>query len=194
MSPTPSTMLPLGSQIPNFKVLDVTTEKWLTKDDFSPRHLLLVMFICRHCPYVKHVQNQLALLGGDYIPKDVGIIAISSNDAEHYPDDSPKSLREMAQNLKFNFPIGYDETQAVAKGFRAACTPEFYLFDNTRRLIYRGQLDESRPKNDVPVTGGDLRAAMDAALSGNRVNSDQKPGIGCNIKWKPGNEPDYFSR
>ena len=194
MSATPSTMLPLGSKIPDFRVLDVATGKWLTPEDFSNHRLLLVMFICRHCPYVKHVQDQLVLLGVDYVPQDVGVIAISSNDAERYPDDSPGGLKEMAQNLKFNFPIGYDETQATAKSFRAACTPEFYLFDDTRKLVYRGQLDDSRPKSDIPVTGRDLRAALDAALSGKMVNSDQKPGIGCNIKWKPGNEPDYFLR
>lgn len=194
MSATSSTMLPLGSKIPDFRVLNVVSEKWLTQDDFSRYRLLLVMFICRHCPYVKHVQDQLILLGLDYAPREVGMIAISSNDAENYPDDSPASLKEMAQSLKFNFPLAYDETQATAKSFRAACTPEFYLFDDTRRLIYRGQLDGSRPKNDIPVTGSDLRAALDAALSGNPVNGDQKPGIGCNIKWKPGNEPDYFSR
>jgi hypothetical protein len=187
-------MLPLGSKIPDFRVLDVVADKWLTPNNFLRHRLLLVMFICRHCPYVKHVENQLARLGVDYIPKNIGIIAISSNDAEHYPDDSPSSLSEMAKNLNFNFPLGYDETQVTAKSFQAACTPEFYLFDDARRLIYRGQLDGSRPKNDIPVTGSDLRAALDAALSGNLVNSNQKPGIGCNIKWKPGNEPDYFSR
>ncbi len=194
MSATSSTMLPLGSKIPDFHVLDVVTEKWLTPHDFSNHQLLLVMFICRHCPYVKHVQDQLARLGADYVPKNVGILAISSNDAEHYPDDSRASLREMALSLKFNFSLGYDETQVAGKNFRAACTPEFYLFDNTHGLIYRGQLDGSRPKNDIPVTGGDLRAALEAALLGNLITGDQKPGIGCNIKWKPGNEPDYFSR
>lgn len=193
MSATSSTMLPLGSKIPDFRVLDVVTQKHLTPNDFSSHRLLLVMFICRHCPYVKHVQDQLVQLGVDYIPRGVGIIAISSNDAEHYPDDSPASLREMTQHLKFNFPLGYDETQEAAKSFRAACTPEFYLFDDARRLIYRGQLDGSRPKNAIPVTGSDLRAALDPALSGNLINNDQKPGIGCNIKWKSGNEPDYFS-
>ncbi len=194
MSPTPSTMLSLGLKVPDFRVLDVATQKWLTPNDFAKARLLLVMFICRHCPYVKHVQDQLAKLGADYIPRKVGILAVSSNDAEQYPDDSPASLREMAEGLGFNFPLGYDESQEAAKNFRAACTPEFYLFDDARRLIYRGQLDDSRPKNDIPVTGSDLRAALDAALSGSQVSGVQKPGIGCNIKWKPGNEPDYFSR
>ncbi|HTC22365.1 MAG TPA: thioredoxin family protein [bacterium] len=188
-----STMLPLGSKVPDFRVLDMVNEKWRTPADFFDYPLLLVMFICRHCPYVLHVKDQLVRLGVDYIPKKVGIIAISSNDAVKYPDDAPAHLKEMTQELKFNFPLAYDESQEVAKAFRAACTPEFYLFDQKRELIYRGQLDDSRPKNDIPVTGKDLRAALDAALSGQNVSAEQKPGIGCNIKWKPGNEPDYFS-
>jgi peroxiredoxin len=188
-----STMLALGSKIPDFRVLDVVSEKWLTPADFSNQPLLLVMFICRHCPYVLHVKDQLVRLGTDYVPKKLAMIAISSNDAVKYPEDAPAHLREMAQELKFNFPLAYDESQEVAKAFRAACTPEFYLFDQKRELIYRGQLDDSRPKNDIPVTGKDLRAALDSALSGQKVPAEQKPGIGCNIKWKPGNEPDYFS-
>ncbi|HJT23873.1 MAG TPA: thioredoxin family protein, partial [bacterium] len=135
-----------------------------------------------------------AQIGFDYVPKNVGIVAISSNDAGNYPDDSPESLKEMARSLNFNFPLCYDETQQTAKAYRAACTPEFYLFDEGRKLVYRGQLDDSRPKNDIPVTGKDLRAALDGALAGKPPLSDQKPGIGCNIKWKPGSEPDYFSR
>ncbi len=193
MAATSSTMLALGTKAPDFRLPDVATGKTLTLSNFSGHKLLLVMFICRHCPYVKHVQNQLAQIGRDYVPKNVGIVAISSNDADNYPDDSPESLREMATLLNFNFLLCYDQNQEAAKAYRAACTPEFYLFDGDRRLIYRGQLDDSRPKNDVPVTGKDLRAALDAALVGRPIPGDQKPGIGCNIKWKPGREPDYFN-
>jgi thiol-disulfide isomerase/thioredoxin len=193
MSATPSTMLPLGTEAPEFNLTDVITGKKLSLTDFSGKTLLLVMFICRHCPYVKHVQDQLAEVGFDYVPKNVGIIAVSSNDADHYPDDSPESLREMSRTLKFNFFLCYDESQETAKVYKAACTPEFYLFDQERKLVYRGQLDDSRPKNDLPVTGKDLRAALDAALAGKAPMQDQKPSIGCNIKWKPGNEPDYFN-
>jgi peroxiredoxin len=193
MATTPSTMLPLGTKAPNFDLPDVVTGKRLSLDHFSDKKLLLVMFICRHCPYVKHVQDELARIGLDYVPRGVGIFAISSNDAGNYPDDSPESLREMSKALKFNFPLCYDETQGAAKSYRAACTPEFYLFDQERKLIYRGQLDDSRPKNDLPVTGKDLRAALDGALAGKAPLVEQRPGIGCNIKWKPGNEPDYFN-
>lgn len=194
MAMTPSTMLALGTQAPGFKLPDVTTGKTVTLADFSGNELLLVMIICRHCPYVKHVQGQLAQIGHDYVPKNVGIVAISSNDARNYPDDSPESLREMVRSLNFNFPLCYDENQEVAKAYHAACTPEFYLFDGKRKLVYRGQLDDSRPKNDIPVTGKDLRVALDAALAGKPIAGEQKPGIGCNIKWKPGNEPSYFGR
>lgn len=193
MAATPSTMLPLGTKAPEFRLAEVTTGNKLSIADFSGKKLLLVMFICRHCPYVKHIQAQLAQIGFDYVPKNVGIIAISSNDADNYPDDSRESLREMSKTLKFKFPLCHDETQEVAKAYRAACTPEFYLFDQERKLVYRGQLDDSRPKNEVPVTGKDLRAALDAALAGKAPLEEQKPGIGCNIKWKPGNEPDYFN-
>ena len=187
-----STMLELGTKAMDFQVPDVVTGKKVSLADFSKNKLFLIMFICRHCPYVKHVQNQLAQIGFDYVPKGVGMVAISANDAANYPDDSPENLKEMALSLKLNFPLCYDETQKIAKAYRAACTPEFYLFDGNRKLVYRGQLDDSRPKNDVPVTGKDLRAALDAALTGKAIPTDQKPGIGCNIKWKPGNEPDYF--
>ena len=194
MAATESTMLSLGTQAPDFRLPDVVTGKKVSLQDFSKTPLLLVMFICRHCPYVQHVQNQLAQIGLDYVPRGVAIVAVSSNDAKNYPDDSPEGLREMARTLRLNFPLCHDETQETAKAFRAACTPEFYLFDSNRRLIYRGQLDDSRPKNNIPVTGKDLRAALDAALAGKHPLMEQKPGIGCNIKWKPGNEPDYFGR
>lgn len=191
MVATPSTMLALGTPAPDFHLPDVVTGQNRSLSDFSKNKLLLVMFICRHCPYVKHIQDQLIQIGLDYVPRNVGLVAISSNDAGNYPDDSPKSLKEMAETLKFNFPFCYDETQEVAKSYKAACTPEFYLFNEERRLVYRGQLDESRPKNDIPVTGKDLRTALDAALGGKDPLPTQKPGIGCNIKWKPGNEPVY---
>ncbi|MCS7030381.1 MAG: thioredoxin family protein [Gloeomargarita sp. SKYG116] len=192
MARTPSTMLDLGTPAPDFALPDVVTGKTISLSTFADKTALLVMFICRHCPYVKHIQNELAKLGRDYKDKDIGIVAISSNDAEKYPDDRPESLKEMAQELGFTFPFCYDETQEVAKAYRAACTPDFFLFDRERKLVYRGQFDDSRPGNDLPVTGKDLRAAIDAVLSGQPVSPDQKASIGCNIKWKPGNEPDYY--
>lgn len=194
MARTPSVMLALGTPAPDFCLPDVVTGNTITLDTFAGKTGLLVMFICRHCPYVKHIQDQLAQLGRDYQDKDLGIVAISSNDAEKYPDDSPESLKEMAKELGFTFPLCYDETQEVAKAYQAACTPDFYLFDRERKLVYRGQLDDSRPKSDppIPVTGKDLRAAIDALLNGQPIPEDQRASIGCNIKWKPGNEPDYY--
>jgi len=194
MAVTPSTMLPLGTKAPDFALPDVITGKTVSLSDFAKRKALLVMFICRHCPYVKHVQNELARLGQDYDGKNIGIVAISANDAADHPDDRPASLKEMATLLGFTFPLCYDETQATAKAYTAACTPDFFLFGKDRKLVYRGQLDDSRPGNGVPVTGKDLRAAIDALLENRRVHPDQKSSIGCNIKWKPGNEPDYFER
>jgi len=188
-----STMLDLGTQAPEFRVTDVVTGKTLTLSDFSSDKLFLVIFLCRHCPYVKHVEGELARIGAEYRPKGVGIIGISSNDADKYPDDAPASLKEWAGILKFNFPIAHDASQEAAKAYRAACTPEFYLFNAQRKLIYRGQLDDSRPKNTEPITGKDLRQALEAGLKGQPLSPDQKPGIGCNIKWKPGREPDYFA-
>jgi len=189
MALTPSTMLALGTQAPAFRLPDVVSKKTISLETFTGKPALLVMFICRHCPYVQHVKAALAHLGRDYTSRDVGIVAISANDAAHYPDDAPDQLKAMAQELGFTFPFCYDESQAVAKAFSAACTPDFFLFDRGRRLVYRGQLDESRPGNGKPVTGRDLRAALDAVLAGRPVSSDQKPSIGCNIKWKPGNAP-----
>jgi peroxiredoxin len=194
MARTPSVMVDLGTPAPAFHLPDVVTGNTISLDTFAGKTGLLVMFICRHCPYVKHIQDQLAQLGRDYQNKDLGIVAISSNDAEKYPDDSPESLKEMAKELGFTFPLCYDATQAVAKAYQAACTPDFYLFDRERKLVYRGQFDDSRPKSDppIPVTGKDLRAAIDALLSGQPIPTDQRASIGCNIKWKPGNEPDYY--
>ncbi|MBV8812484.1 MAG: thioredoxin family protein [Acidobacteriaceae bacterium] len=184
MSRTESTMLPLGTPIPAFELPDVVTGKIINADEFSGSTALLIMFICRHCPYVKHVQNELARLGNDYANRSVAIVAISSNDADAYPEDAPPKLREMATYLGFRFPLCYDERQDVARAFTAACTPDFFLFDRDRKLAYRGQLDGSRPGNNVPVTGQDLRSAIDALLNGSHVDSKQIPSIGCNIKWR----------
>ena len=181
---TQSSMLALGTTAPAFTLPDVVTGKPISLSDFQGQSGLLVMFICRHCPYVKHVEEELARIGRDYQPQNLGIVAISANDAQNYPDDAPASLKEMAETLGFPFPYLYDETQAVAKAYTATCTPDFFLFDASHRLVYRGQLDDSRPGNDRPVTGADLRAAIDAVLKGQSVPSDQKPSIGCNIKWK----------
>ncbi len=185
MSQTSSTMLPLGSIAPDFSLPDVVSGKTITLNDFKDKKALLVMFICHHCPYVQHVKGELAQIGKDYQGKNIGIIAISANDAEAYPDDSPADLKEMAKEEGFTFAFAYDETQAFAKAYKAACTPDFFLFDQERKLVYRGQLDDSRPGNYLPVTGKDLRNAIDAVLTDISVNPDQKPSLGCNIKWKP---------
>ncbi len=192
MSSTPSTMLQLGTRAPGFSLPDTLSGKNISLGTFKDRKALLVMFICRHCPYVKHVQSEIARIGREYRNKDAGIVAITSNDAESYPEDSPSSTREMAMELGFSFPVCFDETQETAKAYQAACTPDFYVFDGNRRLVYRGQLDDSRPANSIPVTGKDLRAALDAVLENRPVDVNQRPSIGCNIKWKPGNAPLYF--
>ena len=191
MALTPSTMLALGTAAPDFRLPDAASGKTISLSAFAGKKALLVMFICRHCPYVQHVKHELARLGKDYTGKDVGIVAISSNDAVNYPDDAPEQLAAMAKELGFTFPFCYDESQETAKAYTAACTPDFFLFDATRRLTYRGQLDDSRPGNGKPVTGRDLRAALDAMLAGKPVNPTQQPSIGCNIKWKKGLEPAY---
>ena len=188
-----STMLELGTSAPDFALPDVVTGDTISLDTFAGKSALLVMFICQHCPFVKHVQDELAKLGHDYVPKNVGILAISSNSLQTHPQDSPENLKAMAETLGFNYPYCFDETQAVAKAYTAACTPDFFLFDGDRKLVYRGQLDGSRPGMDEPpVTGEDLRAAIDTVLAGGTLSPDQKPSIGCNIKWTPGNEPEYF--
>jgi peroxiredoxin len=191
MALTPSTMLPLGTAAPDFKLPD-TNGKMVSLADFEDRAALLVMFICNHCPYVKHIRAGLAQLARDYVPRGVGIVGINSNDVANYPEDSPARMKEEVRAAGYIFPYLYDESQAVAKAYRAACTPDIYLFDKNRKLVYRGQFDDSRPGNGIPVTGKDLRAALDAVLAGRPVPPDQKPSIGCNIKWKAGNEPDYF--
>jgi thiol-disulfide isomerase/thioredoxin len=190
MAATPSTMVDLGLKAPDFHLPSVADGRMVSLSDFASSQALLVMFICRHCPYVLHVKPQLTRLAADYKPKNVSILGISSNDAQHYPDDAPEKLIELSRDL--DVPVLYDESQAVAKAYRAACTPDFFLFDKERRLVYRGQLDDSRPGNSRPLTGLDLRSAIDAVLASEPVPTEQRASVGCNIKWKPGNQPDYF--
>jgi peroxiredoxin len=191
MALTPSTMLDLGTRAPDF-CLPEPTGKLHRRDDFNNAKGLLVIFMCNHCPYVKHISAALSSFAKEYQAKGLAIVGINSNDASKYPDDSPDKMAEELRAANYTFTYLYDETQHVAQQYRAACTPDFFLFDQHQRLVYRGQFDDSRPKNDTPVTGRDLRAAVDALLSGKAISADQKPSIGCNIKWKPGNEPDYF--
>ena len=181
-------MLDLGTPAPPFDLVD-TDGRRVKLDEFADAPALLVMFICNHCPYVKHLRADLARLGEEYGRRGVGIVAISANDPERYPDDGPDMMRREKAEHGYPFPYLFDESQRVAKAYRAACTPDFFLFDGERRLVYRGQYDDSRPSNGVPVTGRDLRGALDAVLAGEPVDPDQKPSIGCGIKWKPGNEP-----
>jgi len=184
MALTPSTMLPLGTPLPGFRLPDVVSDGEVGTDDFADKKGLLIMFICRHCPYVVHVEEELARIGSDYAGTDLGILAVSSNDAVNYPQDGPDGLAAQALEQGFLFPYLYDETQEVARTYTAACTPDFFLFGRDRTLVYRGQLDDSRPGNDIPVTGMDLRAALDSVLAGVPAPGDQKASIGCNIKWK----------
>ncbi|ELS03218.1 Peroxiredoxin [Xenococcus sp. PCC 7305] len=193
MTLTPSTMLELETQAPDFRLPDVVSGQTISLASFEDKTALLVMFICCHCPFVKHIEQEIAQMAKDYQHKSLGMIAISSNDASKYPDDSPENMKLMAQKLGFNFPFCYDETQEVAKLYTAACTPDFFLYNDSRKLVYRGQLDDSRPSNQIPVTGTDLRQAIDCLLAQGQINLTQKPSIGCNIKWKPGNEPEYFA-
>lgn len=192
MSLTPSTMLELGTRAPDFELRDVSTGQIISLSDFEGGKGLLVLFMCAHCPFVKHVETEFARIGTDYEGQGLGIVGISANDAENYPDDAPEKLAEQADRVGFVFPYLHDDSQATAKAYRAACTPDIFLFDENLELVYRGQLDNSRPGNDQPVTGKDLRAAIDALLAGEPISEDQYPAVGCNIKWKPGNEPDYF--
>lgn len=184
MALTESTMLELGAVAPDFALTDVVTGKTIRRDDYRGQKALLVMFICTHCPYVKHIETGLTALGKDYAGKPLGIVAICSNDAATHPEDGPAGLKQQAKTFGFNFPYLYDETQAVAHAYKAACTPDFFLFDAGFHLVYRGQFDLSRPGNGIAVTGENLRAAIDAALAGKPVSADQRPSIGCNIKWK----------
>lgn len=192
MARTASTMLALGTPAPDFQLPDVVTGAAVSLETFAGKKALLVIFTCQHCPFVKHVQDELAQIGKDYGDRGLGIVAISANDVDNYPDDAPDRLKEMAETLEFTFPVCYDASQETAKAYTAACTPDFFLFDGAFNLAYRGQLDDSRPGNDQPVNGRDLRAAIDALLADQPVSTDQRPSIGCNIKWKPGNAPDYF--
>jgi len=188
---TPSTMLTLGTTAPGFSLPNVDGSTVGLDDVAGPRGTV-VMFICNHCPFVKHVADQLAALGRDYLAHGIGFVAISSNDVSSHPSDSPEQMVHEAELRGYPFPYLYDETQEVARAYRAACTPDFFVFDGDRKLAYRGQLDASRPGNSLPVTGADLRAALDALAAGRRPSADQHPSIGCNIKWKPGQEPEYF--
>ena len=188
---TNSTMLPLGTAAPPFELLNVDGQT-VALEDFRGAPALLVIFMCNHCPYVLHVVSELARLAADYQPRGVAVIAINSNDASRYPSDSPEQMVHEVESRGYTFPYLYDETQEVARAYRAACTPDFYVFDADQKLAYRGQLDDSRPQSDIPVTGADLRAALDAILAGAPVSLQQKPSLGCNIKWIEGAAPDYF--
>lgn len=184
MARTPSNMLPLNTKAPDFKLFDTLTLRELSLNELKGKKATVIMFICNHCPFVKHVNEEIAKLAKDYTEKGVGFIAISSNDVENYPDDSPDNMRTNAIENQFTFPYLYDKTQDVAKAYDAACTPDFYAFDADLKLKYRGQLDDSRPENGIPVTGKDLRHALDCILQNKDIIETQKPSIGCNIKWK----------
>ena len=192
MARTNSTMLPLGTSAPNFALPDAVTGKTVSLADFKNSSALLVAFICNHCPYVKHVQAGLTQMAKDFQARGVGVVGISANDVMNYPDDRPEKMREEARRAGYTFPYLYDESQSVARAYRAACTPDFFLFDGAHRLVYRGQMDDARRANSLPVTGASLRATVDAVLAGQAVSPQQIPSLGCNIKWKPGNEPEYF--
>jgi peroxiredoxin len=194
MALTPSTMLELGTAAPPFSLVDVNTNQIVSLSDLDGVPALLVMFICNHCPYVKHVREGLASLTSEYLGRGVGIVGISSNDVKTHPADGPQAMAEEAISAGYRFPYLYDETQEVAKAYRAACTPDFFLFNGAKRLVYRGQMDDSRPGNGIAVTGKDLRQAIDAVLAGQPVSANQKPSIGCNIKWRAGQEPTYAAR
>ncbi len=193
MALTPSTMLPLGTPAPVFTLPNAIDGRSVSLADYEGKPALLVMFICNHCPYVQHVMKELGRLAVDYTPRGLAMVAINSNNEETHPQDGPEHMKALAAAEAWVFPFLFDESQAVAKDYRAACTPDFFLFDSQRRLAYRGQLDDSRPGNLIPVTGKDLRRAVDAVLAGDPIPEDQKPSVGCNIKWKPGKEPDYSS-
>jgi peroxiredoxin len=184
MVQTPSNMMPLGTIAPDFTLPDVVSGKALSLQGLRGEYATLIMFICNHCPFVKHIQDELVKLGKEYPAKGVSIVAISSNDVENYPEDSPEKMKTLADSLGYTFPYLYDETQAVAKAYDATCTPDFFIFDKNLKCVYRGQLDDSRPGNTIPVTGVDLRNALNAIVSGHEVNAFQKPSVGCNIKWK----------
>ncbi len=191
MAKTPSTMAELGTKAPPFNLKDPSGKAY-SMGDFRDAPVLVVMFICNHCPYVQHIRKELSAFGKEYRAKDVAIVGINSNDARNYPDDSPAKMAEEAKRWGYTFPYLVDDTQEIAKAYRAACTPDFFVYGKDRKLAYRGQFDDSRPESGKPVTGKDLRAAVDALLAGRNPSKDQKASLGCNIKWKAGNEPDYF--
>ncbi len=191
MARTPSTMPTLGIKAPFFKLTDVTTEKKISLDDFNGKPLL-VMFICNHCPYVIHIRKELSSLTNEYIKKGVGIVGINSNDIKTYPEDAPDKMKSVAHESHFSFPYLLDSTQSIAKAYQAACTPDFFLFDKNHLLVYRGQMDGSRPGNTIPNNGVDLRQALEMTLHDQKPALEQKPSLGCNIKWREGNEPSYF--
>jgi len=193
MALTPSTMLPLGTKVPSF-ALPATDGTIVLDSNFASAPAFLVMFICNHCPYVKHIRDGLAVMARDFANQGVAVVGIMSNNAAQYPDDRPEMMKVEKQDAGWDFPYLYDESQDVAKAYHAACTPDFFLFDGAHKLVYRGQMDDSRPGNNQPVTGRDLRAAVGKVLANEAVDAAQKPSIGCNIKWKPGNEPGWFSR
>ncbi|MGH9377739.1 MAG: thioredoxin family protein [Terriglobia bacterium] len=194
MAETASTMLALGTKAPYFNLPDPAGKK-ISLDDFKDTPALLVVFMCNHCPYVKHVRARFAIMAKEYQgARGVAIVGINSNDFERYPDDRPEKMADEIEQAGYSFPYLYDESQEIAKSYRAACTPDFYLFDHKRALVYRGQFDDSRPGNGRLVTGDDLAAALEAVLAGKEAPANQRPSLGCNIKWKPGNEPDYASR
>lgn len=187
-----STMLPLGTQAPSFSLYDPEGNLF-TLDHSSKSNAFLVMFICNHCPFVHHIRKELARLANDYIKRDVSIIAINSNDYETHPGDSPEKMKDEIMEWGYNFPYLVDEDQSVAIAYQASCTPDFFLFDSQQQLVYRGQLDGGRPSNDIPVNGRDIRAALDTLLAGDDVSEEQIPSVGCNIKWKPNNSPEWFN-
>ena len=191
MVATASTMLPLGTKAPDFRLPDIDGNI-VSLADFEDSPALLVVFMCNHCPFVKHILEPMAALISDYQKKGVAVVGINSNDVENYPEDAPDRMAAVAAEKDFTFPYLYDQSQQVAKAYYAACTPDFFLFDGRRKLFYRGQMDDSRPGNGIPVTGADLRAVLDAVLKNKKPPAEQKPSMGCNIKWKKGNEPDYF--
>ena len=184
MARTYTEQIPLGFIAPDFTLPEVVSGKKISLDELKSSKATVIMFICNHCPYVVHVREELIRLANDYIPKGIAYIAISSNDIVNYPEDSPEKMKELALKMKFPFPYLYDESQEVAKSYHAACTPDFSIFDGQMKCVYRGQLDDSRPNSGIPVTGKDIRDALDAILKGEKVNKEQKPSMGCNIKWK----------
>ena len=192
MARTPTVQLALGYKAPDFQLTDVVTNQLRSYADVKGKHGTVVMFICNHCPFVVHVMDELIRMANDYKAQGIGFVAISSNDVENYPDDSPEKMKELAQSKEFPFSYLYDETQNVAKAYFAACTPDFSVFNGDDDCVYRGQLDDSRPGNSEPVNGKDLREVLNALVDGTEITKDQKPSIGCNIKWKPGNEPSYY--